>query len=100
MKSTLVWATETRRVAVPGNRLQPLWLGDLRIQRSPNIGGHQQGVVNMSTLTQLSDAELDAVTGGSNVAIVDQSAANIGLDILSFNPQVIVQKAKVVQVGG
>ena len=57
----------------------------------------------MSTLTQLSDAELDAVTGGLfdfhigfNIANVGQAAANVaGVNILSL--QAITQVAAVSQ---
>ena|ERR1700722_1832828 len=76
----MVSATETRSVAVPGNRLQLHWLGNLETQRSPNIGGFFKGVGNMSTLTTLSDAELDAVNGGffdfTSVHVTTKIASN------------------------
>jgi hypothetical protein len=58
------------------------------IQNSPNVGRSFSRSGNMSELTHLSDAELDAVNGGrftisfnfqSNVAEVEQSQTNVNV---------------------
>jgi hypothetical protein len=65
--------------------------GDLGIQIRSNVENSYLGVINMSTLTQLSDAELDEVNGGffntfvfvskiaSNVNLTSQSETNVGI---------------------
>ena len=59
----------------------------------------------MSTLTQLSDAELDAVNGGFfntvNIAniLASQAAANVNASLLSLVEQKNVQVIKVSQEG-
>jgi len=57
----------------------------------------------MSTLTQLSDAELDAVTGGflnTNIAFtaVYQAAANVNESVLSLVSQENTQVVAVTQI--
>jgi hypothetical protein len=77
--------TETNGVAVPGNRRLFLWCG---VSEQTDHWHFFKGVGNMSTLTHLSDEELDTVTGGFalvfvnkqvNLAEVQQSAANVAL---------------------